>query len=165
MRLRSRFEVLEMADSRCWSRMETMVMKRSHPIRNGVIATVIGGLILSVIPPSRGFLVDLMLWTWAGIMSLWISLISNYSVSGWAFLIVGLLAFVGFAHICKALAPKNETAHLEYLEDVIYGAKWRWSWQDNGISNLRCFCPTCDAELIATQRHGRTFFSLRKMSS
>ena len=36
----------------------------------------------------------------------------------------------------------------EYTEDMFHGAKWRWSWDGNKISNLWCFCPSCDAQLV-----------------
>ena len=41
---------------------------------------------------------------------------------------------------------------------MLYGAKWRWSWRDNRISNLWCYCPTCDAQLVPFDSLGETNF-------
>lgn len=31
----------------------------------------------------------------------------------------------------------------------VYGVMWRWRWTDNQISDLRCYCPRCESELVA----------------
>ena len=125
-----------------------MANKHPHPVRNGIIVTVGGGLILSAIPQSRGFLVEAMSWAWAGVSWIWAALISHYSIPGWVFLIVGLFALVGLVGLCVVLRPQNEPAYRSYTEDMLYGAKWRWSWTGSHISNLWCFCPDCDAQLV-----------------
>ena len=125
-----------------------MANKHPHPVRNGIIVTVGGGLILSAIPQSRGFLVEAMSWAWAGVSWIWAALISHYSIPGWVFLIVGLFALVGLVGLCVVLRPQNEPAYRSYTEDMLYGAKWCWSWTGSHISNLWCFCPDCDAQLV-----------------
>ncbi len=128
-----------------------MANKHPHPVRNGIIATVVGGLILSTIPQLRGFLVEAMSWVWTGVIWVWAALISDYSVPGWALLIIGLFALVGLAVLCVVLWLQNEPAYRRnYTEVMLYGAKWRWrwSWIGKDISDLWCFCPSCDAELV-----------------
>ena len=122
--------------------------KYLHPVRNGIIATVVGGVILSALPRLRGFLLDAISWTWAGVIWIWVALISYYSMPGWAFLIIGFLALVGLVAIYARLQPENEPKYKNYTEDLLYGAKWRWSWMGGEISNLWCFCPRCDAQLV-----------------
>ena len=141
-----------------------MVNKQPHPVRNGIIVTVVGGLILSAIPQFRGFLVEAISWAWAGVTWVWIALISNYSIPGWAFLIIGFFALVGLAKICVVLWPENEPAYRNYTEDMLYGAKWRWSWNGDEISNLWCFCPNCDAQLIPREGYGSTDFICERCS-
>ena len=98
-----------------------MTNKHPHSVRNGIIATVVGGLILStILPQSRDFLVDAMSWVWAAISWIWAALISHYSIPGWVFLIIGLFALVGLVRLCVLLRPQNEPA---YTEDMLYGAK------------------------------------------
>ena len=124
-------------------------------MRNGIIVTVVGGLILSaILPKSRGFLVEAMSWTWAGVSWIWAALISHYLIPGWALLIIGLLALAGLVQLCVVLWPQNEPAYKNYTEDMLYGAKWRWSWNGSQISNLWCFCPRCDAQLV----YGEDYF-------
>ena len=135
-------------------------------MRNGIITaavgTVIGGLILHFIPQFRGFLAELMSWSWAGISWIWAALISSHSMPGWAFLIVGLLAFVGITKVgvivLTVLLPSSEPLFISYTEDRLYGAIWRWSWVGGRISRLWCFCPICDAQLVCAENIGETNF-------
>ena len=142
-----------------------MADKYLHPVRNGIIAiiaTVVGGLILSALPQMRGFVADAISWAWAGVTWIWTALISYYSMPGWAFLIIGLLALVGlvsvFVGIYVVLRPENEPEYKNYTEDILYGAKWRWSWTGGKISNLLCFCPGCDAQLVYSESYSETAF-------
>lgn len=142
-----------------------MADKYLHLVRNGIIAiiaTVVGGLILSALPQIRGFLADAMSWAWAGVTWIWTALISYYSMPGWAFLIVGLLALVSLVGILVGiyvvLRPKNEPEYKNYTEDILDGAKWRWSWTAGKISNLWCFCPSCDAQLVYSESYGEPAF-------
>ena len=139
-----------------------MANKPSHPVRNGIIATVVGGLILSAIPQLRGFLIEAMSRAWAGVIWVWAALISDYSVPGWAFLIIGLFGLVGLAVglalLCAVLLPQNEPAYRNYTEAMLYGARWRWSWNGKEISDLWCFCPSCDAQLVYSEGFTKTDF-------
>ncbi len=139
-----------------------MADKHSHPVRNGIIATVVGGLILSAIPSLRGFLGEMMSRVWAGVIWVWAALVSDYSVPGWVLLITGLFTLVGLVVglvlLYVVLRPQNELAHRNYIEDMLYGAKWRWSWNGNEISNLWCFCPICDAQLVYSEGFTETNF-------
>ena len=138
-----------------------MANKNPHPVKSGIIATVAGGLILSAlsaIPQSRGFFLKAISWVWVGIIGIWSAIVSHYSVPGWVLLIIGLFALVGLAWLLVVLRIQNEPAHQKYTEDMIDGAKWRWSWNGNKIVNLWCFCPNCDAELIPNKFFDETHF-------
>ena len=145
-----------------------MANKHPHPVRNGIIAAVVGGLILSTIPSLRGFLVEAMSQAWAGVIWVWAALNSDYSVRGWVFLIIGLFALVGLVVglilLYVVLRPQDEPAHRNYTEDMLYGAKWRWSWNGNELSNLWCFCPGCDAQLVYSESFGETNFICERCS-
>lgn len=136
-----------------------MSEKETHQVRNGIIATVVGGIILSAIPPVRDFALKVLGWLWYCIVWGWGALISGYSLSGWVLLILGLLALVGILNIYLALRPKNEPEFKKYTEDLINGAKWRWSWVGNTIENLWCFCPRCDAQLVYDDSSCRNILS------
>ena len=150
-----------------------MTNKRSHVMKNGIIVTavgtVLGGLILHFVPQFSGFFPTLMSWALTGISSVSVVLLSDLSVPIWIFLIIGLFAVVGFVTVCvimyMALWSRNKSAYVNYTEDMIYGAKWRWSWIKGKLSNLWCFCPNCDAQLVYMEDYGKTHFLMRTMSS
>lgn len=145
-----------------------MANKLPNSVKNGIIVTVVGGLILSVILHFLGFLAEAMSWIWAGVTWIWVALLSPYSMPGWAFLIIGLFALVGLLLLCVIfwfqIKPENEPAYRNYTQDMLYGAKWRWSWIGSEISNLWCFCPSCDAQLIYRESYGETDFICERCS-
>lgn len=140
-----------------------------HPIRNGLIVTVVGGLVLSLIPPIRGVVLSGLGSLWSGITWLWSAAVSDYAIPGWLVLLMGTLSLVViFRFVAKRFA-KDEPIHLKYVEDRIFGTTWRWRWAGDQIVKLWCFCPTCDAQLVHNQDYesvdfncencGRTVFS------
>lgn len=143
-----------------------MATKPQHPVKNGIIATVVGGLILaailSLVPQLRDFFVKTMLWAWRIVTWVWAALIANYSAPGWVFLILGSFALVGLVLLCVILwfqiKSELEPEYRNYTEDMLYGAKWRWSWTGNRISDLWCFCPRCDAQLVYSDSYTETSF-------
>ncbi|MFZ1036490.1 MAG: hypothetical protein WAU61_03575 [Smithella sp.] len=118
-------------------------------IRNGVIASVIAGIILLIIPVFRGYVIKFILWLWSVLIWCWNALISSYSLPGWAWFILFILALVSIINIYSSIKGKTEEPEFKkYVEDLIFGAKWRWKWVDNRISNLWCYCPHCEAILV-----------------
>ena len=78
-------------------------------------------------------------------------LASSYIIvfsSCWAWIIVFLFAIVGVITIFQALRPVDKPDYVLYVEDDIHGAKWRWGWIRNRLSNLCCYCPHCDAVIV-----------------
>lgn len=140
-----------------------MADKHPHPLRTAIIATVVGGLILSAILMLRGFFIEAVSQAWAGAIWLWNALLSYYLLPGWVFLIIGLFAIfglaIGIAVLYGVLQPQKEPAYQSYTEDMLYEAKWRWSWNGNKVLNLWCFCPVCDAELIPVKAFRETNFT------
>ena len=129
-------------------------------IRNGAIASVIAGIILLVVPVLRGYVVSFLSWLWSGLVWCWEALAASYSLPGWAWLLFSILAFVGLINIYLALKGESEEPEFKsYIEDFIHGAKWRWSWVGNQISNVWCFCPRCDATLVYDDRSCRSLYS------
>lgn len=127
-----------------------MAAQESHPVRNGVIATVVGGLILTLLAK---------LWTPAETALIWLGerllafvglFSSSYSVPGWLLAPLGLLSLVTVARALIGLrsAASPAAQHASYVEDLLFGARWRWSWVGEQIAQLWCFCPSCDAELV-----------------
>ena len=133
----------------------------SHPIRNGIIATVIGGVILtSVVPKLREFALKGLEWVWSGFTWAWTSIFSTYPISGWLILLVCIFACIGLLAIFFFFQEVFSSEHKKYNEDFFHGAKWRWDWVRGSISNLWCYCPDCDSELVyddsSCSRYSRT---------
>lgn len=129
-------------------------------IRNGVIATVIGGVILFLIPQQ--YVVGFFTLLWSGVVWLWEVLVASYWMPGYAYLPTFILAFIGLVSILvgiyiavKGEGKPEEPEFKKYTEDFIRGVKWRWVWADNQISNVWCYCPNCDATLVYDDRSCR----------
>jgi hypothetical protein len=142
-----------------------MPEKESHAIRNGIIATVVGGMILSAVPVLREISIRVLRWIGAGVVYAFDKLISTYPIPGWLLIIVVFYALLGAARVYVLVRPKKQPEQpkfLRYREDFLYGAKWRWQWVGNQISNLWCFCPNCDAQLVYDDRSCRNFIDPSK---
>ena len=121
-------------------------------IRNGAIASVIAGIILLVVPMLRRYVVSFLSWLWSGVVWCWEVSVASYSLPGWAWL--------GLINIYLVLKGESEESEFKsYIEDFIHGAKWRWSWVGNQISNVWCFCPRCDATLVYDDASCRSLYS------
>ena len=117
--------------------------------------TVVGGLILAGILRLNGLFAKVVSGVWSGVSWLWGMLQSSHSMPGWVILVLGLLALFGLTIIGlllkELLHGKKETAgptFQKYTEDMLDAVRWRWRWVDNRITNLSCFCPICDAQLV-----------------
>lgn len=118
-------------------------------IRNATIASVIAGVILLAVPVLRGYAVSFLSWAWSGVVWCWDALVDSYSLPGWAWLLIFIFALIGLINIYLAVKGESEEPEFKsYVEDFMHGAKWRWSWIGNQISNVWCFCPRCDATLV-----------------
>ena len=131
-------------------------MKKSnsqfHPIRDGVIATVVGGVILALIaPPFRDFVVRAASAVVRVIAWVWRTLSTSHPIPGWVITLGVLFILAGAFIILAALREVllEDDPRRRYTEDYIDGAKWRWIWTSKGITGLCGYCPTCDAELVA----------------
>ena len=127
-------------------------------IRNGVIATVIGGIVLFAIPKdiwSKTFQLAIFCLNW-----LWQKLTTTYALPGWLLIIILILSIVSIVNIIlrmkSNLNPENPE-YYSYTEDFLFGAKWRWQWVDNCISSLWCYCPDCDGSLVYSYQNFNDF--------
>lgn len=123
----------------------------SHPVRTGVISTVLGtiavGALAEVLPPVKTVLVWCLsqLYWFLGLFT------ADYRTPGWLLLILVLLGLItcvrGVGFLWQGAV--GDLRELQaYTMDNLYGAKWRWQWRGEDIQNLWCFCPSCDSELV-----------------
>jgi hypothetical protein len=136
-----------------------MSASESHTVRNGVIATVLGGIALAGIgelwPPAKHVLV----WLWDMLVSFVGLFGSAYAVPGWALAGLGLLALVTVVRFLVGLRSDEAPSHNKYVEDILFGAKWRWSWSNGDIVSLWCFCTSCDSELVYDDQSVHSIYS------
>ena len=129
-------------------------------IRNATIASIIAGVILLAVPVLRGYAVSFLSWVWSGVVWCGKALIDSYFLPGWAWLVIFILAFIGLINIFLAIKGESEEPEFKsYVEDLIHGVKWRWSWVDNQASNVWCFCPNCDATLVYDDSSCHSYYS------
>lgn len=125
-----------------------MASGESHSVRNGVVATVVGGIALALLgelwPPVK----SVMLWFWERLLAFAGLFGETYSVPGWFLAALGVLALVTVVRAIVGLRSGPVEPYRSYVEDILFGAKWRWSWSGGDVSNLWCFCPDCDGELV-----------------
>lgn len=137
-----------------------MSEKSYTSIRNGTIASVIAGVILLAVPALREYAASFLGWIWAGVVWCWEALLASYALPGWAWLGIFILALVGLINIYLTVGGEAEKPEYKsYIDDFIYGAKWRWSWSGNTIANVWCYCPRCDATLVYDDSSCRSLYS------
>ena len=117
--------------------------------------TVAGGLILAVIPKTSDLVVKVVLEGWSAVSWTWGLLHSSHPVPGGVVLVLSLLSLFGLTFIGlllkESLSGKPETAgptFRNYTQDILDGVRWRWRWVGNRITDLWCYCPACDAQLV-----------------
>lgn len=125
-----------------------MSNQESHSVRNGVIATVIGGIAMAALgemwPPAK------KAGTWLWEQTSWLAglLVEIYYMQGWFLVLLLLLSLVTVVRFLVGLRGQKAPAFTRYVEDHFFGARWRWSWVAGQVSNLWGFCPRCDSELV-----------------
>jgi len=101
-----------------------------------------------IVPKLREYTLSFFSWVWSGIIWCWEALFSSYTLPGWILLIILVLALFGLIIIFISIKSNNNPEYKSYVEDFIYGVKWRWEWSGNNIFNTWCYCPKCDATLV-----------------
>jgi hypothetical protein len=120
-----------------------------HAIRNGIIATVVGGILLSLLKPVRSAIVSALGWIWAQLLSIFSALQSSYPVRGWLLCTLILLSCIPVVWLAIFLFSKRKkTPEALYVEDRLFNVVWRWKWERGEPAGLWCFCPVCDMELV-----------------
>lgn len=127
-----------------------MTEKSSATIRNSVIASLIATAIVAYVESLRAVAITFLKWLWSGVAWCWLAITDTYSLSGWVLLLLVFLSIPSIIRLVFLLIRKNEEEvdFRSYTADMMYGVKWRWSWVGDTLSNLWCYCPSCDATLV-----------------
>ncbi|ENJ1575429.1 hypothetical protein AB0485_003590 [Vibrio parahaemolyticus] len=126
-------------------------------IKKGVIASVVAGVILMIVPKPETWVEHLSGWVTHTKVFLSGIFLDEYALAGWQWLLILPLLVTGFVGLLgKLVNLKPLPEHYEYTEDTIRNAKWRWSWSNNQIKNLSCYCPVCDCALVYSESDVRS---------
>ena len=129
-----------------------MSNKESHPIRNGAIASVIGGITLTFWAPFRELLVRITLWCWELLISIWEWFSSSHELYGWVVLLLIALSVPTLIKLLSFFLSKKEPGVEElYKSDNLYGVEWHWYYLNGSIKNLWCLCSSCKGELVYSE--------------
>lgn len=119
-------------------------------IRNGIIVTVVGGLILAAILAFPEWFKT----SWKVIVATWHFLFASIPVPRFVLGLLVLFCLVmAYREIRRAVqkvlnVPSIDDSFL-YTKDEIFGLVWRWDYStSNPLERLRAFCPRCDTILV-----------------
>ena len=131
-----------------------MAEKETHPIRNGIIAAVIAGILLSFWSAARSLFVTAVSLAWGAVKNLTKTIVDNYEMPGWLILIFIALAVPTCIRVIATVRKKKEPGVFDlYRRDLLFGAIWEWSYYGERILNLNCMCPRCKGELVYQKHH------------
>ena len=120
--------------------------------RQGIGATIattfLGGLGVTIVT-SLGSMLGTSHWTeWATerMYHAWYFAVTSYPTPGWVMLLMCVLSLssLTFAFLCI----RSRSLGLSTMAQA-YGLTWRWKWNGSQMSDLWCYCPRCDSELVA----------------
>jgi len=136
-------------------------MDEKHTIRNGIVISVVSGLILAVLFSSwiRGLCATIFHWFWSVIVHIASFFTHKVNVSVWLLLVIIFLAIIPLLRVIRFFIKEDECEdHTEdYTQDSIFGVVWRWKMSNENIYNLMAFCPRCDLELVSHEQRSDGF--------
>ena len=128
-----------------------------HSIRNGIIASVVSGLLLAAIfsPTFRKWISLFITTTWKLITGTWDYLLASVAVPR---CVLGLLILLSLVTLFRAVRPLfksqavAEPTWQSYTQDEFFGMVWRWdNYSRDPINSMRAFCPRCDTMLVYSE--------------
>jgi len=121
----------------------------------GTVATVLGGIILALIPATRDFFTGVFSAVGKLLGVIWSFLISEGQIP-WIFIVIlFLLALPTIVRIIRTFIPKTEElgpSAKDYTTDNFFGVLWRWSYLYS--DDLAGFCPNCQTRLVIRREYG-----------
>lgn len=69
------------------------------------------------------------------------------TIPPWLIITLAIVFIIGALTLFVSIFVKKPAYH-RYVSDNIYNIKWKWFWKKEKITELFCFCPTCDESLV-----------------
>jgi hypothetical protein len=142
-----------------------MPSRESHSVRNGVLATVIGGLVLAALAAIWPAFKQVVIWLWQRIAELAGLFGNSYLIPGWALALLILCGLPTVIRIALSVRKQQLPGYTSYVQDTIKGVTWRWAWNGAAINGLWAFCPRCDSELVYDDSSCNDIISGRRETS
>lgn len=144
-------------------------------LMNPWTVTIGGGLVLSVLSVIYDLIKQERVFSTISIIFTHVRnivvMILNLNIKVWWLLLgIVVLIFVFWLYIkyLEHTSPKhNEPPFLEYIQDVILGYKWRWTWKKDFygkyyVDELHPICSRCETPLVENfHGHGAIYKCLR----
>jgi len=122
-----------------------------NSLRNSVIAVIVGGVALGVIgrlwPPANQAVKFLR----EKLIEFVKALGTMYLLPGWFIALLSVLSLLTLWRFYQSSQPKildEPHPYTRYIKDEIFGATWRWMWDNGKVTKISGFCPRCDLELV-----------------
>ena len=113
-----------------------------------ITSLIIAGVALFFIPQTHEYVANFLTLSFDSAIWLYYILLTSYSLPIWVLLIISTLAIITIVRFLLLLTNSSKEEFTKYVEDSIYGAKWRWKWTKDEIINIECYCPKCDSLLV-----------------
>ena len=125
-------------------------MSEKHTIRNGIIVSVISGLILAVVLSAkfRDILLKGVSFVGSAFTGLLAVLGKEVGTPIWLLALLSLLALPLLVRITRLLRNTKKSPENAYTKDRIFGVDWYWVNGYHGVENLYSLCPCCQSELV-----------------
>lgn len=119
-----------------------------------IIAIIIGAsgtLLAALVIYLLGYLVPVLGWLSAGIISFWKYFKSPLVIPMWLFWLLILGSIATIFRILKSFLTTGYSA--KYRRDEFFELVWRWSYPLRPAGDrIWCFCPKCETRLIYRAR-------------
>ena len=125
--------------------------EEKHPIRNGIIVTVVGGVILAIILALWNTIVVLLKWLVSTVGDIWMFIISKVSIPWIILILLVVLSLPTIWRFAKTFIPeRNESLSLQnYRQDTMFNVVWKWAeTPPSSIRRINGFCVKCQTRLV-----------------
>jgi len=125
-----------------------MAKGENQSVRNGIVATVVGGLILSALY-AVPHIVQATLGVFTSVLDYFSS---GINIPHWLLWLLIVLSLITLSRLIAPLLKRDsndEPDFRRYTQDSFEGVIWRWSYDRHDTPiNILPFCPYCDAMLV-----------------
>ena len=131
---------------------------QEHPIRNGVLITLVSAALLYLATLIPG----LAAWVGNAIVNSVKYMQAEVSLPRWLVLSLILATLPFWNWLLRKTRSRRGPNPADYREDHFHGVVWRWSYGlDNTPINPWCFCPRDDTVLVWNYSPYRTGIDIR----